>query len=116
MLGESGPEKDIGFHSHANENSTIANQLFNEVRVLCWVMTNPDNHHSKARHVKRTWGSRCNKVIFMSSAEDRELGTVPLPVSEGRNNLWAKTKEAFKYVYKHHFHEFDWFMKADDDT
>jgi glycoprotein-N-acetylgalactosamine 3-beta-galactosyltransferase len=116
-----GPEGDVGFHeihddTHAFENTTVARQLYNEVRVLCWVMTNPKNHKKKAIHVKKTWGKRCNKILFMSSVEDPELGSVALPVQEGRNHLWAKTKEAFKYIYQHHIDEADWILKADDDT
>lgn len=116
MLEQSGPEFEVGTHTHTNENNSIANMLYNEVRVLCWVMTQPNNHQKKAKHVLRTWGHRCNKVVFMSSKDDAELGAVALPVNEGRNNLWAKTKEAFKYVYENHYDEADWFMKADDDT
>ena len=52
----------------------------------------------------------------MSSEEDVDLPTVKLKVGEGRDNLWGKTKMAFIYVYQHHFEEYDWFVKADDDT
>ena len=52
----------------------------------------------------------------MSSKEDEDLPTVKLKVGEGRDNLWGKTKNAFKYVYQNHFEEYDWFVKADDDT
>lgn len=116
-----GPEQDVGKHAsneevHAHENSSLSQQLQREVRVLCWIMTNPTNHKQKAVHVKRTWGSRCNKLVFMSTVADPLINSVALPVSEGRNNLWAKTKEAFKYIYENHLDEADWFMKADDDT
>ncbi|XP_030377536.1 glycoprotein-N-acetylgalactosamine 3-beta-galactosyltransferase 1-like isoform X2 [Scaptodrosophila lebanonensis] len=103
-------------HEHKQDNSSLADKLFREVRILCWIMTNPTNHKKKARHVKRTWGKRCNILLFMSSAADDELPTVQLPVGEGRINLWHKVKEAFKYVYKHHYNDADWFLKADDDT
>jgi len=43
--------------------------LYNKVRVLCWVMTSPANHQTKAKAVKDTWGTRCNILLFMSSAE-----------------------------------------------
>lgn len=138
--------KDVGFHAshegvHAHENKTIAHQLYNDVKILCWIMTTPKNHQKKARHVKRTWGNRCNRLLFMSTSEgkvriksfkrfnsnivfvlwvsqfiDPELESIALPVKEGRNSLWAKTKEAFKYIHKHHLDEADWFLKADDDT
>lgn len=50
-------------------DDTLARQLKNEVRLLCWVMTCPDNHETKAIAVKETWGKRCNTLLFMSSAE-----------------------------------------------
>ena len=52
----------------------------------------------------------------MSSEADDDLPSVKLKVGEGRGNLWGKTKLAFRHVYQHHFEDYDWFVKADDDT
>ncbi|XP_022233840.2 glycoprotein-N-acetylgalactosamine 3-beta-galactosyltransferase 1 [Drosophila obscura] len=97
-------------------NETLAQQLQREVRVLCWVLTTPKYHKSRAVHVMRTWGKRCNKIYFMTSEPDDELPTIVLTKPDKYEVLWGKTKEAFTYLYEHMRDEADWFMKADDDT
>ena len=52
----------------------------------------------------------------MSSQADPDLPTVKLNVTEGWFKLWAKTKNAFQNVYNNHYEDYDWFVKADDDT
>ncbi|ESO84576.1 hypothetical protein LOTGIDRAFT_222070 [Lottia gigantea] len=116
-----GPDQSVKWmddhsHSHMGETSEIAEQLAKKVKVLCWVMTSPSNLEKKAKHVKATWGKRCNILLFMSSEADPSYPAIKLPVSEGRENLWAKTKEAFKFVYENYVDKADWFLKADDDS
>lgn len=45
----------------------MARELWEEVRVVCWVMTQPRNHATKAAAVKETWGRRCNALVFVST-------------------------------------------------
>ena len=46
-----GPVVDVGFHSpekdaHKDEDQ-VAEELSKKVRVLCWIMTGPQNHETK---------------------------------------------------------------------
>jgi len=85
-------------------------------KIVCMILTHPNNHQSKAIHVKDTWGSHCDKLIFMSTEEDAGLGAIKLDVKNGKGGLWDKVRLASKHVFDNHFDDFDWFMKADDDT
>ncbi|XP_066519632.1 glycoprotein-N-acetylgalactosamine 3-beta-galactosyltransferase 1-B [Hoplias malabaricus] len=101
---------------HTDEDSTVADALYKQVRVLCWVMTGPDNLQKKARHVKATWSRHCNIVVFMSSVDDPDFPAVGLNTKEGRDQLYWKTIRAFHYALEKHGDDADWFLKADDDT
>lgn len=52
-----------------SDEDLVAQELKKRIRVICWIMTSPSNHIKKARHVKATWGKRCNKLLFMSTTE-----------------------------------------------
>lgn len=101
---------------YPHHTKALADKLYKEVKILCWVNTWPKNHQTRAKAVKETWAKRCNKVLFISTKEDPELDTVALPLKDGRQYLWSKIRGAFTYVYKNYFDEYDWFVRADDDT
>ena len=106
-------------HSGLQDDTRLADVLKKHVRVLIWVMTYSFKNRLKTItvHVKTTWGRRANKVVFVSSKNDTEFPAVGwADLEEGMNHLVEKTQHAFRYLYENHFHEADWFMKADDDT
>ncbi|OWF35764.1 Glycoprotein-N-acetylgalactosamine 3-beta-galactosyltransferase 1 [Mizuhopecten yessoensis] len=107
-------DSDASFHH--DDDDTVARRLEQKVRVLCYIMTHPDNLDKKTIHVKNTWTKRCNKVLFISSVTNVTFPTVGVTDTEGRKHLTEKTMKAFEYIYEHHIDDADWFLKADDDT
>ncbi|XP_078545063.1 glycoprotein-N-acetylgalactosamine 3-beta-galactosyltransferase 1-B-like isoform X2 [Lissotriton helveticus] len=101
---------------HSGEDSQISDELYSKVRILCWIMTGPNNLETKAKHLKATWTRHCNIVLFMSSVTDDKFPTIGLDTKEGRDQLYWKTIKAFQYAHDNYLDEADWFLKADDDT
>ncbi len=98
-------------------------------RVLCWVMTNPHNHGSKAKVVQETWGRHCSILLFVSTQKvpmyvmtglTRQVpGAETLIVDlhgqqESRSLLWKKSQFAWLHVYRTYLDRADWFLRADD--
>lgn len=97
-------------------DSRTADELFWSIRIVCLILTQPKDHETKAQFVKDTWGNKCNKLIFLSSVEDKKLGAIALPLNESRNVLWGKVKRGFEFAFEELYDDADWFLKADDDS
>ena len=74
------PELVLGFPSFLQKSvllkkrqSNMTESFENNIKLVCWIMTMPANHEKKAKHVKATWGRRCNVLLFMSSVEGMYL-------------------------------------------
>ncbi|KII64265.1 Glycoprotein-N-acetylgalactosamine 3-beta-galactosyltransferase 1 [Thelohanellus kitauei] len=86
------------------------------VKIMCLCLTFPSKENY-VESVLKTWGPKCDKLMFVTLKLKMNVKLVPLVnITESRANLWRKVMQAFKYAYTHHRNEFDWFMKADDDT
>ena len=91
-------------------------------RLLCMVITTPENYLSKAVHVAATWASHCSRLVFVS--DDSQPGTIrpehlniiQLPGVAGRERLWQKVSAGLVSVWQRYQEELDFLIKADDDT
>ena len=88
-------------------------------RIYCFILTSPKHFDTKTRAVNLTWAPRCDKYHFISEYANDTKGLPIAPIANitpGYNHLTQKTTLAFFYAYQHFINEFDWFLKADDDT
>lgn len=95
---------------------TVADELKEKIRVFATILTTPRTKLSKAIHVKETWAKRLNGYVFVSSEEDEELPSIRVVEIESRGLLWEKIRRALVHTYENVLNDYDFFMKADDDT
>jgi hypothetical protein len=112
----------IQFHRSDKNNDTPS------TRVLCLILTAPVNFLSRTKAVNETWAPRCDRYFFITeliseslTPEQREfIKQIPIApiknITAGYNHLTQKTTLAFLFAYENYFDDFDWFVKADDDT
>ncbi|CAF0840863.1 unnamed protein product [Didymodactylos carnosus] len=92
------------------------------IRVCCLVLTTPDRFLTKAKAVNETWGKRCDGLYFITELTNNSSATYGLPIPfipeivPGYDHLTLKSRLGFMYAYKHDYSNYDWFLKADDDT
>ena len=102
---------------HHKGGDVVARRLAKKIKVLCWVFTSQDRLSTFGRAIKDTWGKRCTVLVFMSNQDDSEFGAVNLGAHGAvMNNVWSKTRAAWRYIHKHHLNDADWFFAANDDS
>ena len=124
-----GQHKDNYFFVVKSKIDDISyNMHLKSVRVCCLVSTTPKHFLTRARAVNATWGTRCDKLLFITeylnanmTLEQKEfaqqLPIAPIEnIAVGYDRLTQKSILAFLFVYKNYYNDFDWFIKADDDT
>lgn len=55
---------------HRFENSTVAQKIKNDTRILCVVNANIGTF-VKMEYLNDTWGKRCDKMLFMGSRNSK---------------------------------------------
>ena len=87
------------------------------VSLLCWILADPHLLYTKVIHQKVTWGRKCDKLLVLSSKEDKDFPAIGLPnTQEGRYHIDSKAKYAWRYLHENYIDEFDFFIKTDPDT
>lgn len=76
--------------------------LVQRLKILCFLPTEGKNSERKAMHSRSTWGRHCDRLIFVSVADE---------VDEG-----SKDKLLLRYVHTNFIKDFHWFFKGGEDT
>jgi glycoprotein-N-acetylgalactosamine 3-beta-galactosyltransferase len=98
-------------------------ELTTPPRILCTVFTHQKSLYSKALAVNQTWGPSCDTLLFVVTDQYASLKRKPKlryaflkNLDEDYRTLTIKTIKAILYVYRYHKNDYDWMLKADDDT
>lgn len=89
------------------------------IRIYCFILTTPQYFDTRARAVNLTWAPRCDKFTFISeySNDTKGLPIAPIAnISSGHAHLTQKTTLALHYIHDNFLNDYDWLVKADDDT
>ena len=95
------------------------NHSRSDPRIYCFILTAPKYFDTRARAVNSTWAPRCDRYAFISeySNDTKGLPIAPIPnITIGYAHLTRKSNLALRYIYENFANDYDWVVKADDDT
>ena len=91
--------------------------------LICQCIYSTEHHDA----IMQTWGRRCVQLLFIVGAQqtsvknltaDGRMKLIHLTMPESYENLWQKTKLAFKYIYETYKSASicDFVLKIDQDS
>ncbi|KAL3937779.1 MAG: hypothetical protein SGBAC_007177 [Bacillariaceae sp.] len=94
----------------------IANSSRTSPKILCFIMSHSKSL-TKISAVQKTWGRKCDRLLIASNETDPTIGAVKMISDASYLGLWTKLNETMTYIWNEFGAEqFDWVLKADDDT
>lgn len=87
-----------------------------KVRLLCLILTMEKDIHTKVAAVNKTWASRCDKHFYIICSKQQKHDFLNIDVPDDRNHLIHKIQKTYRIIYEKYIDDFDFMLKADDDT
>ncbi|XP_045181223.2 glycoprotein-N-acetylgalactosamine 3-beta-galactosyltransferase 1-like isoform X2 [Mercenaria mercenaria] len=101
--------------SHAMKQKQMAAAV-KKVRLLCLILTMEKDLNTKAAAVNKTWATRCDKHFYVIYSTQKRHDFLNVAVPDDRHKLVFKMRKAYEEVYQKYINDFDFLLKADDDT
>ena len=117
-------EETMALSSYVNQYSKSntydprlnSSALFDNVKILCFVIVPRQNVGNHGKSITKSWSYHCNKLVLLSSVENKDLGVINIKMPEGKSEAWSRVKTALKYVHDNFLKDYDWFVKLEHDT
>ncbi|XP_041356203.1 glycoprotein-N-acetylgalactosamine 3-beta-galactosyltransferase 1-like [Gigantopelta aegis] len=97
-------------------DTKLAEAISKNIKVACFITTMQNQLDHKLRAVNQTWGRRCDKILYVMTTNMTGADILPVEIEDDRQTLTEKTRFAFTHLYNKYLNQFDFFLKADDDT
>lgn len=104
------------------EHKLLQDEYLFKRTLFVGVLTQQAYLETRAQHLYETWGREVDRLMFFVG-EDCEvpasLSHLPIVKLEGiEDKVYPPLKKTFavmKYMYDHFLHQYNWFVRADDD-
>lgn len=108
------PEMRLVGETVQHNRTTLQN--IKKIRILCFANTRPKSHSERVPHVLETWGKHCDKMLFASTSTNVNIGAIGFNLTDDHESMWGKVTQMLTFIHRNFINEYDWFMKADDDS
>ncbi len=90
-----GPLQETHLKSFAP--APVYQAMHKEIRIFCWIQTQPSAHQTLVVAINNTWGRDCTYLLFVSTAPHSGVNMLVTEtgVVESRITLYAKTQQAW---------------------
>ena len=97
-------------------------------RIFCMITTTPKYFLNRTKAVNDTWAPRCDRYFFVTESYEsnaasalinfaKQIPIAPIKnIIPGYDHLTQKSNLALLFAYTNYINDYDWFVKADDDT